>query len=127
MKEGRACASGAKSWLILSPRPRTSRAALGWTLVTDTFSSAQRSERRDQQNIPDPAQIGVESSYTLGVSLTPKEHDVAMALRDRFFLFVVKNFQEAPFHEIFQNPLSSGLQFRRTERVTVQVSWLASV
>jgi hypothetical protein len=61
------------------------------------------------------------------LSLTPKEHDVAMALRDRFFLFVVKNFQEAPFHEIFQNPLSSRLQFRRTERVTVQVSWLASV
>ncbi len=61
------------------------------------------------------------------LSLTPKEHDVAMALKDRFFLFVVKNFQEAPFHEIFQNPLSSRLQFRRTERVMVQVSWLASV
>jgi hypothetical protein len=64
---------------------------------------------------------------TGSVSLTPKEHEVAMALRDRFFLFVVKNFQETPFHEIFQNPLSSALRFRRTERVTVQVSWLASV
>ena len=60
------------------------------------------------------------------MSLTPKEH-VAMTLRDRFFLFVVKNFQESPFHEIFQDPLSSKLQFRKTERVTVQVSWLASV
>jgi len=50
-----------------------------------------------------------------------------MTLRDRFFLFVVKNFQESPFHEIFQDPLSSKLQFRKTERVTVQVSWLASV
>lgn len=61
------------------------------------------------------------------LSLTPKEHHVAMTLRDRFFLFVVKNFQESPFHEIFQDPLSSKLQFRKTERVTVQVSWLASV
>jgi len=64
---------------------------------------------------------------TGSLSLTPKEHHVAMTLRDRFFLFVVKNFQESPFHEIFRDPLSSKLQFRKTERVTVQVSWLASV
>lgn len=61
------------------------------------------------------------------LSLTPKEHEVAAALSNRFFLFVVKNFQESPFHEIFQNPLSSRLQFRKSERVTVHVSWLASV
>jgi hypothetical protein len=59
--------------------------------------------------------------------LTPKEHEIATVLRERFFLFVVKNFQESPFHEIFQNPLSSRLQFRKTERVTVHVSWLATV
>ena len=61
------------------------------------------------------------------LSLTSKEHEVATALRDRFFLFVVKNFQESPFHEIFQNPLSSRLRFTKNERVTVHVSWLASV
>jgi hypothetical protein len=61
------------------------------------------------------------------LSLTPKEHEVAMVLKDRFFLFVVKNFQETPFHEIFQNPLSGRLRFRRTERIMVHVSWLASV
>jgi hypothetical protein len=61
------------------------------------------------------------------VYLTPKEHAAAAALRDRFFLFVVKNFHESPFHEIFQNPLSCRLQFTKTERVTVQVSWLATV
>jgi hypothetical protein len=59
--------------------------------------------------------------------LTPKEHGVAAALSDRFFLFVVKNFQESPFHEIFQNPLSGRLQFKRNERVVVHVSWLANV
>jgi hypothetical protein len=66
-----------------------------------------------------------ERSGTL--SLTPKEHETAAKFKDRFFLFVVKNFQESPFHEIFQNPLAAGIRFRRTERVTVQVSWLTSV
>jgi hypothetical protein len=61
------------------------------------------------------------------LSLTPKEHGVAAALRDRFFLFVVKNFQEAPFHEIYRNPLSSRLRFSKTERVTVHVAWLTNV
>jgi hypothetical protein len=64
---------------------------------------------------------------TGSLSLTPKEHEVAATLRDRFFLFVVKNFQESPFHEIFRNPLSSKLQFSKIERVTVQVAWLANV
>jgi hypothetical protein len=40
---------------------------------------------------------------------------------------VVKNFQESPFHEIFQNPLSGPLQFRKREVVAVRVSWLATV
>jgi hypothetical protein len=61
------------------------------------------------------------------LSITPKEHEIASALTDRFFLFVVRNFRESPFHEIFRNPLSSSLRFRKKERVTVQVSWLASV
>ncbi|MHB8411187.1 MAG: protein NO VEIN domain-containing protein [Candidatus Acidiferrales bacterium] len=61
------------------------------------------------------------------LSLTPKEHEVATALRDRFFLFIVTNFRESPSHEIFRNPLYGKLRFRKTERVTVQVSWLANV
>jgi hypothetical protein len=64
---------------------------------------------------------------TGNLSMTPKEHEVAAALQDRFFLFVVKNFQESPFHEIFQNPLSSRLRFTKRERVTVHVSWSANV
>jgi hypothetical protein len=61
------------------------------------------------------------------VALTPKEHDVAGILSERFFLFVVKNFQESPFHEIYQNPLCGPLAFAKTERVLVQVSWSTSV
>jgi len=61
------------------------------------------------------------------LSMTPKEYKVATAFADRFFLFVVKNFQESPFHEIYQNPLAHGLQFTKKERVTVHISWLTNV
>ena len=61
------------------------------------------------------------------LSLTPKEYEVASALTSRFFLFVVKNFRESPFHEIYQNPLAAGLKFSKKERVTVHVSWLTAV
>jgi hypothetical protein len=61
------------------------------------------------------------------ISMTPKEYEVASTLKERFFLFVVRNFRESPRHTIFQNPLFSGLAFKRTERVTVQVSWLTNL
>ncbi len=64
---------------------------------------------------------------TGSLSMTPKEYDVATAMKERFFLFVVRNFRESPSHAIFQNPLASGLEFRRTERITIQVSWLTTV
>lgn len=61
------------------------------------------------------------------LSLTPKEYETATVLSDRFFLFVVKNFRETPYHDIYQNPVASGLQFAKKERVILQVSWLAAV
>jgi hypothetical protein len=61
------------------------------------------------------------------LSMTPKEHAMARTLGNRFFLFVVKNFRESPFHEIYQDPLSGGLQFRKSEKVTLHVSWLVTV
>ena len=60
------------------------------------------------------------------VLMTPKEYNTASAMKERFFLFVVRNFRESPFHEIFQNP-SEALHFRKIERVTVQISWLTSI
>jgi hypothetical protein len=62
-----------------------------------------------------------------GLYLTPKEYEIATALTDRFFLFVVKNFKESPFHEIYPNPIGGGLRFTRKERVTVNISWMTSV
>lgn len=62
-----------------------------------------------------------------GLSLTSKEHNVAETLTDRFYLFVVKNFCEVPFHEVYRNPLAGSLFFEKKKRVTVQISWVASV
>jgi hypothetical protein len=64
---------------------------------------------------------------TGSVSLTPKEYSVATTLRERFFLFVVRNFRESPSHQVFQDPLSGGLQFKKRETLMVQVSWVAAV
>lgn len=61
------------------------------------------------------------------LSLTPKEHHAASALASRFFLFVVKNFRESPYHEIYPDPLAGTLRFAKKERILVQTSWLAKV
>jgi hypothetical protein len=61
------------------------------------------------------------------IALTQKEYDAASALEGRFFLFVVRNFRETPSHSIFQNPIHSNLNFKRTERIAIQISWLTSV
>jgi len=62
-----------------------------------------------------------------GIALTPKEYEIAAAITDRYFLFVVRNFRENPNHLIFRDPVNGGLEFRKTERIIVQVSWLTSV
>lgn len=60
------------------------------------------------------------------VTLTDKEHDSAASLGDSFFLFVVKNFREKPFHEVHADPLTGRLTFERKERTVVQISWSAA-
>lgn len=64
---------------------------------------------------------------TGAIQLTSKEYKVAQLLEDRFFLFIVRNFVEKPFHTIFQNPLNSDLVFDRRETVAIQVSWSTSI
>ncbi len=57
------------------------------------------------------------------IALTNKEYSVAQLLRQRYFLFVVKNFKEVPFHDFFQNPLNSKLNFNRIETTIKQITW----
>ncbi len=61
------------------------------------------------------------------VSLTEREHAVASDLKELFFLFVVKNFRETPFHEIYRNPIHGDLRFEMRERIVVQRIWSTQV
>jgi hypothetical protein len=70
--------------------------------------------------------IGVEvkglNDLTGNIVLTNKEHAVAGLLQERYFVFVVKNFKEKPFHNIFQNPIKN-MVFNRNVNKVVQISW----
>lgn len=57
------------------------------------------------------------------LTLTSKEYESAARLTDRFYLFIVKNFRDKPFHEIHANPVAGPLPFERKERLVVQVTW----
>ncbi len=60
------------------------------------------------------------------VALTNKEHTVADLLKERYFMFVVKNFKEKPFHNIYQDPIKN-LSFKRVESTITQINWNTSV
>lgn len=60
------------------------------------------------------------------IALTNKEHAVANFLKDRYFIFVVKNFKEKPIHNIYQNPLEK-LNFKRVENMITQINWNTNI
>ena len=53
------------------------------------------------------------SLKTGNIALTEKEYDVASEYRDKYCLFVVRNFIESPTHDVFFNPLDCRLEFSR--------------
>lgn len=67
------------------------------------------------------------TAQTGTILLTSKEYKIAELFRERFFLFVVRNFAEKPFHTMFQDPFKSELKFECRETVTVQTSWSTSI
>lgn len=64
---------------------------------------------------------------TGSLSFTPKEYATASKLSEHYFLFVVRNFREKPFHEIYQNPLGAGLRFVKREEVVVRTTWNVTI
>lgn len=63
-----------------------------------------------------------------GILMTEKEHEMAESLADKFCLFVVSNFRDTPVHQMFFNPLHSGIiTFKRQERQIIQVSYTARI
>ena len=64
---------------------------------------------------------------TGSVQLTEKEFGVASELKQRYCLFVVRNFAETPEHQTFFDPLNCGLSFRKTERKVTQINYLTTL
>jgi hypothetical protein len=63
---------------------------------------------------------------TGNIIMTEKEYAVAHDLQDKYCLFLVKNFIEKPVHQYVFNPLNSGLNFKKVDRMVVQTSYLTS-
>lgn len=60
------------------------------------------------------------------IVMTSKEYTTAGLLKNRYFIFVVKNFKEKPFYDIFQDPIKK-LAFSKKSSKVVQICWNASV
>jgi len=63
---------------------------------------------------------------TGNIVMTEKEYTVASDLRERYCLFLVKNFIIKPTHKYVFNPLNSDLSFKKIERMVVQTSYSTS-
>jgi len=61
------------------------------------------------------------------IALTVKEYNVAERLKNGYFIYVVKNFNETPFPLTIRNPIHADLTFKREERRIIQISWSAKV
>ena len=60
------------------------------------------------------------------IALTNKEHTVAGILKDRYFIFLVKNFKEKPYHQIYRDPIEK-LVFKKVEKNVLQINWNVTV
>lgn len=59
------------------------------------------------------------------IAMTEKEYSVADELKDRYCLFVVRNFQRKPVHSFYFNPITSTLTFTPQHRtVTSYLAYL---
>lgn len=61
------------------------------------------------------------------ILFTDLEHAMAETLAERYFLVVVRNFADKPFHSVFRNPLRCNLPFVRIERKETRISWLTNL
>lgn len=61
------------------------------------------------------------------IQLTGLEYEMAEALGEDYFLVVVRNFMERPFHTIFRNPLDSDLTLSKSIREETRISWSTNI
>jgi hypothetical protein len=57
------------------------------------------------------------------IMLTEKEHYRAQQLRDRYFLYVVRNFRDNPFTSVWRDPLNSELKWDLVSQQQTINSW----
>lgn len=63
----------------------------------------------------------------ISLLLSEKEYKTANLLKERYFLYVVSNFQGKPSVRVIQNPLNSGAIFQEHKKVITQISYSASL
>jgi len=61
------------------------------------------------------------------IMLTQKEHRIAGKLKENYFLYLVKNFDEKPQSILWNNPLQANIQFKKREQQITQISWNAQI
>lgn len=61
------------------------------------------------------------------LAMSEKEYRVASEFGERYFLYVVKNFEEVPRAVTIRNPVKSSLAFNKYSRVVTQVLWRTSI
>jgi hypothetical protein len=61
------------------------------------------------------------------IQMTALEFEVAEALQERYFLIIVRNFLETPFHSVINNPTKSSIQFTQVKRKEIRLSWNANI
>jgi len=61
------------------------------------------------------------------ILITELEYEMADLLGSEFYLVVVRNFSETPFHTVFQDPIRNGLKLKKTERLTSEIQWSANI
>jgi hypothetical protein len=66
-------------------------------------------------------------SHVGQIQLTELEHKVASVLNDRYYIVLVRNFVDEPYHTIFQNPVQTGLDFMPCVRHESTTSWVAKI
>ncbi len=59
--------------------------------------------------------------------MTELEHDMADALSERYYLVLVRNFVEQPFHTVIRDPSHCGIKFTKLARKEVRFTWSANV
>lgn len=48
-------------------------------------------------------------------------------IRDKYYLVLVRNFMEEPFHTVINNPADCAMRFTKVERKEIRFSWTANV